>query len=193
MGGTEIARASGVYRFSLMALALAACDPGDGAIGPDAGELDAAPLGQGSEATGALVINEIAAKPLSGSDWLELFNRSDSPLDLCNYFVTDSLDRLDHYHHLGGAPPPADCAPKLLEPGAYLLVFADDDAAAGPDHAPFKLGLADEAHVVSTSGEAVDSLVYLHARSDDGSSLARVPNGEGLFWVTEPSPGEANE
>ncbi len=31
----------------------------------------------------------------------------------------------------------------------------------GADHAPFKLGLADEAHVVSSTGLAHDSLLYL--------------------------------
>ena len=172
---------------------LIACDPGDGAVGPDAGVTDAAAEGQGSEATGPLIINEVSAKPASGSDWLEVFNRSDSPIDLCDYFVTDSLDRLDHYHHLGSAPPPAECSELLLGPGEYLVVYADDDVLAGPDHAPFKLGLADEAHVVSTEGAAIDSLVFLHSARDEGLSLARQPNGEGLFWLSEPSPGSANE
>lgn len=182
-----------MFRLGCIALLLAACDPGDEVLGPDAGGLDAAVVGQGSEAVGALVINEVAAKPADGPDWLELFNRSDAPLDLCEFFVTDSLDRLDHYHHLGGAPPPAACTAQVLAPGEYLILFADDDVLAGPNHTPFKLGLADEAHVVSTSGEAVDSLIFLHARDAEGLSLARLPNGEGLFWVSESSQGGANE
>lgn len=181
-----------MLRLLPIALMLVACDPGDAAIGADGGLADAAIVGQGSEATGDLVINEVAAKPAAGADWLEVFNRSDAAVDLCDFFVTDSLDRLDHYHHLGGAPPPGECVEQLLGPGAYLVVYADDDTPAGPDHAPFKLGLADEAHVVSTRGEAVDSLVFLHARTDEGLSLARVPNGEGLFWVGEPSQGGEN-
>ncbi len=182
-----------MYRVLVLAILLAACDPGNSGVGVDAGTLDAAPRGQGSEATAALIINEVAAKPASGSDWLELYNRSDSAVDLCEYFVTDSLSRLDHYLHLGAAPPPALCAPQFLAAGAYLVIYADDDALAGADHAPFKLGLADEAHLVSLRGEAIDSLVFLHARADEGLSLARVPNGEGLFWVSDSSEGRANQ
>ncbi|MCP4443796.1 MAG: lamin tail domain-containing protein [Myxococcales bacterium] len=181
-----------MLRLLPIALMLAACDPGDGGSAPDAGAYDAAPRGQGSEASGALIVNEVAAKPASGDDWLEILNRSNDPIDLCGFFVTDSLDRLDHYHHLGGAPPPAVCTPSYLGAGEYLLIYADDDVSAGPGHAPFKLGLADEAHVVSTEGEAVDSLVFLHARGDEGLSLARLPDGEGLFWASEPTQGGAN-
>ena len=182
-------------RLSLLAiLALAACDGGDGGVGPDAGA-DAAPeLGQGSLARGPLVVNELSAKPGPGAaDWLEILNRTDEAIDLCDYFVTGSLDRLDHYHHLAAAPPPALCEPTLLGAGEYKVIFADDDVSAGPDHAPFKLGEADEAHIVSVRGEAVDSLIFLFPSDASGLSLARMPDGEGLFWVGQPSSGSENE
>ncbi len=183
-----------MFRFALIAaLALAGCDNQAPGAGPDGGADAAAEVGQGSTARGALVVNEVSAKPGSGlSDWLEIYNRSGDPIDLCNYFVTDSLDRLDHYFHLAGAPPPASCTPKLLDSGAYLVVYADDGLGADPDHAPFRLGLADEAHIVSIEGEAVDSLIFLHPSGASGLSLARQPNGEGLFWISEPSPGADN-
>ncbi len=66
-------------------------------------------------------MNEVAAKPANGADWLEIDNRSDEAIDLCDYFVTDSLDRLDHYHPLGG-PCPRSCPPNMLEAGGYLVV-----------------------------------------------------------------------
>jgi hypothetical protein len=177
----------------IAAIALAACDAGDPDAGPDGGQ-DAAPeRGQGSEARGALVVNEVSAKPGSGqADWIEIYNRSAEAIDLCDYFVTDSLDRLDHYFHLGGAPPPALCAPTFLDSGAYLVVYADDDPLAGPDHTGFRLGLADEAHIVSVQGEAIDSLIFLHPSGASGLTLARQPNGEGLFWLSEPTLGADN-
>lgn len=183
-----------MIRFALMAaLGLAACDGQDPQVGPDGGTDAAAEEGQGSLPRAAFVVNEVSAKPGSGqADWLELYNRSGNAIDLCDYFVTDSLDRLDHYHHLGAAPPPADCAPQLLEPGSYLVIYADNDVSAGPNHAPFRLGLADEAHIVSVEGEAIDSLIFLHPSGGAGLSLAREPNGEGLFWLNAPSPGADN-
>ncbi len=185
---------SPMTRVALIAtLALAACDGTGPGVGPDGGR-DAAPeQGQGSLPRASLIVNEVSAKPGSGqADWIEIYNRSGDAIDLCDYFVTDSLDRLDHYFHLGSAPPPADCTPVLLPAAAYHVVYADDDIAAGPDNAPFRLGLADEAHIVSTSGEAVDSLIFLHPSGASGLSLAREPNGEGLFWLSDPTLGAEN-
>jgi hypothetical protein len=169
-----------------VAVVAAACGEGPES-GPDAGGADAAPVGQGSPPTGDLIVNEIAPRPSDGPDWIEIVNRSDAPIDLCGYFVTDSLDRLDHYAPLGGVMPPAPCDALMLEPGGYWLVNADDVDA------PFKLSTADEVHIVTITGLAVDSLVYLYPPSAAGESLARIPNAEGLFWLAGPSPGDDNE
>jgi hypothetical protein len=176
---------------ALLAIALTlvvGCGAEEVPTGPDAAPEIA---GQGSVATGMLVVNEVYPRG-AGPDWIELLNRGDEPLDLCGFFVTDSLDRLDHYLPLGGTAPPDACSETLLAPGGYLVVYADGDTAAGPDHAPFKLGMADEAHVVTTQGIPVDSFVYLHPSNASGQSLSRTPNGAGLFYLTEPSPGAAN-
>lgn len=164
-------------------LLLAAC--GDNTEADlDAGA-DAAPVGQGSEAESDLVINELSPP----GDWVELHNRSSEAIDLCDYFLTDSMDRLDHYLALGGAAPPDACAPRMLAAGDYLVIATDD--GAGDGHAPFKLGLADEIHVAVWTGEVVDGLLYVMT-GDAGQSLAREPDGTGLFFTAEPSPGEAN-
>lgn len=172
-----------------IAFSFAACEE-QNQVEVDAGFDAAVERGQGSEARGPLVVNEVMPKPVDGADWLELFNRSDEPIDLCGYFVTDSLDRLDHYHHLGGAPPPQVCEPVILGAGEYLVVVADNDSTAG--HAPFKLGVADEAHVVSLRGEAIDSLLFLFPSESEGLSLARQPDGEGTFWLSDASQGMTN-
>lgn len=162
---------------------LAAC--GDNfAAAPDAGVDGAA--GQGSPAIAELAINEVSPRPGDGPDWIEIANRSGAPIDLCDYFLSDSLDRLDHYLPLGGAAPPDPCEPALLAPGVYLVIDADEDQGA-----PFRLGDADEVHIIDTSGAPVDSLIYLY-REPGRVTLARHPDGEGLFFASEPSPGEAN-
>ncbi len=174
----------------IAALAVAGCDqPQSG--GPDGG-VDSGVRGQGSPPTGLLVVNEVAPRPADGPDWLELENRSDQTIDLCDYFVTDSIDRLDHYLLLGPAMYPDRCEPRPLAPGAYLVVYADDDPDAGPGHAPFQLGVADAAHVIGIDGLVVDSFIYLYPQDGDGRSLARSPDGEGLFYLAEPTPGAAN-
>jgi hypothetical protein len=171
-------------RIGLALLALLAACGDNTATEPDAGA-DAAPVGQGSEAESDLVVNELAPQ----DDWIELHNRSESDIDLCDYFLTDQMDRLDHYLALGGAAPPDDCAPRMMAAGAYLVIATDD--GAGDGHAPFKLGLADEVHVAVWTGEVVDGLLYIMT-GDAGRSLAREPDGAGLFYAADPTPGEAN-
>jgi hypothetical protein len=166
-----------------MLMLLVAC--GDNAeTDVDAGA-DAAPVGQGSEAESELVINEVAPE----GDWVELLNRSSAAIDLCDYFLTDQMDRLDHYLALGGAAPPDPCDSSPLAAGAYLIIETDDGAE--PGHAPFKLAGADEVHVALWTGRTVDGLLYVMI-GEAGQSLARTPDGEGLFFAGAPSRGEAN-
>lgn len=166
--------------------------------------VDAAVVGQGSPPRGVLVINEVAPRPLPrpvghagdwpAGDYVELVNRSAEAVDLCGYFLTDGLDRLDHYSPLGGVTPPGECPPALLPAGQRLVIHADGAPEAGPSHARFKLGPADEVHVVTTAGVPMDGLVYLYTGDADarGAALARAPDSEGLFYPCAPSPGAVN-
>lgn len=158
-----------------------------------------APTGQGSEATGPLVVNEIVPRG-PGSDWIELHNRGAEPLDLCGYFLTDVTDRLDHYLPLGGVLPPAPCPPLLLEPGGYRVITVDDTplpttGPIDPTRAPFSLGSSDQVHVLTIDGANVDGVAYLYPRGPAQPadvSLARIPDGVGLFYPVAPTPGAAN-
>lgn len=182
-------------RWVLVVLLLAGCDdvvPEEADAGPDA-----APRGQGSEASSDVVINEVAPRG-GGPDWVELYNRGDAAIDLCGLFLTDSVDRLDHYLPLGGVMPPAACAPSMIEPGARLVIDADGTALGDPidpRHAPFELGVADEIHLIGTDGLVVDGLLYLYGPGPEAPpvvSLSRDPDGEGLFFERAPTPGEPN-
>lgn len=175
-----------------LGLALVAC--GDNILVPPP-----APRGQGSEATSDLVINEIAPRG-EGPDWVELYNRSVTPIDLCGVFFTDAVDRLDHYLPLGGVMPPATCPPRLLAPGDRLIIHADDTAIVegapiDPLRAPFALSVADEVHLVSTDGAVIDGLLYLYPPGPEAPAdvtLARDPDGSGMFFPRPPSPAAAN-
>ncbi len=151
-------------------------------------------ISQGSWARSTLVINEIAPQPETGPDWIEIANRGDKAIDLCGYFLTDSRDRLDHYVSLGGVLPPDRCPPRLLGPGQYLVVFADDKHGVENSHqihAPFKLGNAEEVHLLTTQGNAIDSLVYVYQRHK-GGSLSRWPDQSGPFYQSRATPGATN-
>lgn len=174
---------------AVIAVMALACGEDPGAAD---GGIDAGPVAQGSEPDGDLIVNEVAPRPADGADWVELLNRSEGAVDLCGWFLTDLVDRLDHYLPLGGAAPPDACAPRLLGAGERLVVWADDAAEPGLDHAPFQLGVADEVHLVAIDGIAGDGLLYLYPPDGAGRSLARSPDGAGLFWPADPTPGAAN-
>lgn len=169
-----------VQRVFLLCLLLAACGDQEGGSAADAGVPDAGPVPQGSEATSDLAINEV--DPDGEPDWFEIVNRTDDAIDLCDYFATDSLDRLDHYVALGGAAPPDACEPAMLAAGDYLVVTPE----------AFGLGDADEIHIGGwADGAALDSLLYLDI-AHDGQTLARRPDAEGPFFASDATPGEAN-
>lgn len=190
-------------RAAIVILGISSLAPGCGVTGavPDAAvvAIDAS-TSQGSEARSDLVINEVAPRSQPGADWIELFHRGSMPIDLCGYFLADAADRLDHYLPLGGVMPPDPCPPRLLSPGAYLVVFADgtlitDGAPIDPAHAPFKLDIADEVHLLTTTGLGVDGLSFLYPLGPSAPptvTLARIPSGSGAFFAGSPTPGASN-
>ncbi|KKL69632.1 hypothetical protein LCGC14_2112980, partial [marine sediment metagenome] len=89
---------------------------------------------------GPLVISEFMAINDSGltdedgdhSDWIEIYNPSDSPVGLDGWYLTDDASDLTQWRFPGAT----------IEPNDYLLVFAsnkDRRDPAGPLHADFKL------------------------------------------------------
>lgn len=68
-------------------------------------------------------------------DWVEIFNFSDTALDLSGYFLTDSEDTLNKWQFPKGT---------TIAAGGYLVVFCSGKtSAAGELHASFKLGESD--------------------------------------------------
>ncbi len=86
------------------------------------------------------------------SDWVELYNKSHTPINLDGWYLTDDEEKLTKWQF-----PAVD-----VQPGGYLVVFASDKdrAAAGSElHANFKL---------SSRGE------YLAIVEPDGTTISHV-------------------
>jgi hypothetical protein len=132
-----------------------------------------------------LVLNELNAT----SDDIEIFNGSDTEVDLSGWVLTD--DEVDAAYD-----PTVDLAELVfapgttLAPGAYLVV----SVGLGPGQHPFGLGLnGDTITLADPAGPTViDQVTY-----DDGDatiSYCRQPNGPGGAWTAActPSMGAAN-
>jgi hypothetical protein len=75
------------------------------------------------------------------SDWIELTNTGDAPVDLQGYYLSDSVNNLTKWSFP---------ATTILNPGQYLIVFASDENTIDPlgyYHTNYKLD-ADGEHVV---------------------------------------------
>jgi len=142
-----------------------------------------------------VIISEVMAKNVSVvsdeagefEDWIELFNGSGASVDLSGWFLSD--DELDptQWELPSGS---------ILAPGEGLLVWADDDEADGPLHAPFQLAIEGERLLLSAPLDGgvhlVDSVSYGAQLGD--RSHGRLPTTSDTFVsLLEPSPGEMNE
>ena len=141
-----------------------------------------------------VVINEILASneatfsdpDFSGfGDWIELYNASEETVDLSGAFLTDHLDEPTQWRIPDGT---------TLAPGAFLLVWADDeDTAAAALHTNFKLsGGGEEVGLFDASGAVIDTLTYGEQTTD--ISYGRYPDGSDAFALfAVPTPEAPND
>jgi hypothetical protein len=142
-----------------------------------------------------IVINEFMARNDSVladpqgeyDDWIELKNVSDQIVDLAGMYLSDNPDNPLKWKF------PEDT---VLEPGGYLIVWADEDGGDEGLHCNFRLaGDGETIWLLDTieAGHALlDSVTY--ADLDVDVSLGRLPDGEGPAQVlTAASPRGPND
>ena len=80
----------------------------------------------------------------------------------------------------------------MLEAGAFLLIWCDDEPEQGDLHATFKLSRdGEQVTLLSASGEVLDDVDVPELEAD--TSYARVPDGADAWQVVEaPTPGGSN-
>lgn len=127
-----------------------------------------------------LVINEWVSNPAPGdSDWIEVYNPSDSSVGLQGLFlgVSNQLFEIS--------------APAFIGPGAHLRLFADENP--GPNHLDFKLPSEGGTIVLrNVDGRVIDSVTY--GGQPEGLSHGRLPDGSAnvVPFPHAPSPGTTN-
>lgn len=145
-----------------------------------------------------VVINEISASLSDlldnageAEDWIELYNATAQPINLAGLYITDNLNnRTKHQLQAGGGNE------MVLQPGAYKILWADEDLAQGAAHLNFKLSADGEAvglyQVMGENISMIDEYVY-GAQLFEGS-FSRIPNATGSFVFTRVStPDTMNE
>jgi hypothetical protein len=131
-------------------------------------------------------VNEFLAKNDTGiqdekseyEDWIELLNTGATAVDISGYYLTDKTANATKW---------AIPANTVLQPGATLLIWADEDENDGPYHANFKLAAGGESiHLFDRDGETeLDSVTFGPQTAD--VSTGRLA-GFSYVWATFPAP-----
>lgn len=136
---------------------------------------------------GQLVVSEACSKNLNvptdafggTTDWIELHNRGDQPIQLSGYHLSDDPQGSDSW-----------ALPAItIDPGAYLLLSHDTVNIDGL-HFPFKLASDGEPIVLSDAEFEVVDLFQLPALQP-GHSAGRTSSGD-IVLHDEPTPGGPN-
>jgi len=139
-----------------------------------------------------LAINNqgIADKYGENDDWIELFNGGDEAVDIGGLYITDDLNNPAAWQIPSKFPDST-----TIQPGGFLLLWADKDTAQGLLHVNIKLsgngeqiGLAQQ---TETGFVYIDSLNFDTQTAD--VSYGRYPDGDkSKSYFTQPTPGSEN-
>lgn len=144
-------------------------------------------------ASGGVIINEFMASnggclpddQGNYSDWIEIYNPTDSPVSLSGFGLTD--DQTDIKWPFPNVS---------LAAGGYLLIYASGNDASDPDqplHANFKLNAASGAvYLMQSTGQVIDKIEYEN-QSQDISMGRDVSDIATWKAFDKPTPGFAND
>ena len=121
----------------------------------------------------------------SYSDWIELYNSTDTDMDISGFGISDNLSQPMKYRFPDGT---------TIAAKGYLVVFCSGNEGMqnGELHAPFGLrSYGEDVVIANRAGRIIDSYSFKNQETD--VSMARIPDGTGEFQPnSQPSPGYPN-
>ncbi len=137
-----------------------------------------------------VVINELMASNTKTvadqdgefDDWIELYNKSATTVDLSGWTLSDDVNKLTKW-----AFPPGTS----IAPNGYLIVWADENGKQAGLHANFKLSATGESlYLLDPSVRIAQEVHFGPQQADMG--YARMPNGTGDFVIQKPTFNDNN-
>ena len=121
----------------------------------------------------------------SYSDWIELYNSTDTDMDISGFGISDNLSQPMKYRFPDGT---------TIAAKGYLVVFCSGNEGMqnGELHAPFGLrSYGEDVVIANRAGRIIDSYSFKNQETD--VSMARISDGAGEFQSnSQPSPGYPN-
>lgn len=149
------------------------------------------------DATG-LIINEFMTRNKTGitdeegktEDWIEVYNSSDEPINISGLYFTDDID--DPYKY---RIPQTDSDSTIIQPGEFLILWADDDEKEGILHLGFNLNsTAGDIAIVQFNGfepEFIDQVSYT-AQYENISYGRETEGSDNFAFFSTSTPGSSN-
>jgi len=122
-------------------------------------------------------------------DWIEIYNASTQLVDIGGMYITDNLSSLNEWYKIPVSNPDST----NLEPGSFLLLWADEDIEDGINHIGIKLSSGGEqVGLFAFFGTCpVDTLTFSSQSPD--ISFGRYPDGyENFYHLNSATPGSSN-
>lgn len=134
--------------------------------------------------------NEIFVSDLfKKSDWIELCNTTDTPIDVAGMYLSDHLEEPEKWQ----IPVSGGSFTTVIPAHGHLVIWCDKEESGAQLHANFKLNNEDNSLVVLTAEDKswADTLIYC---SHDGyHSVGLYPDGGSQVYVMErPTIGKMN-
>lgn len=115
------------------------------------------------------------------NDWLELFNISNTTVNLQGYFLSDRKSEPTKFTFPNVSIGEQD----------YLIIWADKDTTQTGLHTNFKLSASSEqVYLFDTDTNLIDYVHFYNMQADE--SIARTEDGNGPFEITSPSYNSSN-
>lgn len=111
----------------------------------------------------------------SYSDWIEIYNKGTTSVNLKNYFITDDLSQPKKYQFKNDL---------MINANGFIIIWADD--ANSNNHANFKLNASGESiGLFDPNGNLIDSVSFGMQQTD--VSYGRFPNGANKWYQFFPA------
>ena len=116
-------------------------------------------------------------------DWVEIQNISDSPVDLSDYYLSDSPAKLQLFR----------LPEKVLESGQCIVIICSGDTSLTGKyiHAPFSLNYEECWVYLSKADGSFSDFIRIYDVPYQGSA-GRDNHGQGTYYFTTPTPGAEN-
>ena len=118
-------------------------------------------------------------------DWVEIYNGTPGTIDLEGMYLTDEFQDLTKWQIGAGV---------TIDPGQYLIFYADDDGTQGVYHTNYRLSISGETiALVDSDGKTIIDSILFDDQFED-VSYGRFPDG-GNSWSYQmsPTPGSPNQ